>query len=350
MTDTVPEQSEAVRRDEGGQPTPTREGPLDRHRRVLAAAEDWDFVISHRILRSLGVSRQQAARQVLAGRWTRCGTQTFAVHTGPLGFRARCWRGVWETGERIAAVDGVSSLQLAGLKGWDEEDVFVSVVHRHDRTHRDGVRVRKLARRVPNEVISSGVPRTRPAVAAIRSAHWAVSDRAAATLLAMAVQQRLVTPEQLLQAQQVVKGRTRRAFIKQIVSDIAAGAHSLNELDFAAACRVRGLPEPTRQAVREGPRGRVYLDVLFEEYGLVVEIDGAGHLWGLNGVADALRANQVVIDGDRVLRINVLGWRLDADAFMDQVTAALRSEWALDNLARRQASLEVPSDEVGPTG
>ena len=128
MTDTVPEQSEAVRRDEGGQPTPTREGPLDRHRRVLAAAEDWDFVISHRILRSLGVSRQQAARQVLAGRWTRCGTQTFAVHTGPLGFRARCWRGVWETGERIAAVDGVSSLQLAGLKGWDEEDVVVGEI------------------------------------------------------------------------------------------------------------------------------------------------------------------------------------------------------------------------------
>ncbi|QBF46682.1 hypothetical protein [Janibacter limosus] len=61
----------------------------------------------------------------------------------------------------------------------------------------------------------------------------------------------------------------------------------------------------------------MYLDVYFEEYGLVVEIDGAGHLWGLSGAADALRANQVVIDGDRVLRINVIGWRLDQEAFMD---------------------------------
>ncbi|MFX4285451.1 hypothetical protein ACQBJO_04515 [Janibacter sp. G349] len=350
MTDTTPEQPEDAHShdDEGGRPHVTREGPLDRHQRVLAVAEDTDFVVSHQMLRAIGVSRQQAARQVSAGRWTKCGSRTFAVRTGPLAFHARCWRGVWETGERIAVIDGVSSLQLAGLKGWDEGDVvFVSVVHRHDRTHREGVQVRKLARRVPDEVISSGVPRTRPAVAAIRAAHWAASDRAAATLLAMAVQQRLVTPDQLVTAGQIVKGRTRRAFIAQVVADIATGAHSLNELDFAAACRARGLPEPTRQAVRTGSKGRVYLDVLFEKHGLVVEIDGAGHLWGLNGVADALRANQVVIDGDRVLRINVLGWRLDADAFMDQVTAALRSGWARENLARHNAdTLEVPPDEV----
>ncbi len=87
--------------------------------------------------------------------------------------------------------------------------------------------------------------------------------------------------------------------------------------------------------MRRGPRGRVYLDVYFEEYGLVVEIDGAGHLWGLAQVDDNLRENQVVIDGDRVLRINVVGLRLNEETVMDQVAAALRSDWAQANYARR---------------
>ena len=47
-----------------------------------------------------------------------------------------------------------------------------------------------------------------------------------------------------------------------------------------------------------------------------------------------LAPNDVVIDGDRVLRINILGWRLDREAYLDQVTAALRSDWAQANLAR----------------
>ena len=72
----------------------------------------------------------------------------------------------------------------------------------------------------------------------------------------------------------------------------------------------------------------------FEEYGLVVEIDGAGHLWGLNAVDDNQRDNALVIGGDRVLRINVIGLRLDEDTCLDQVEAALRSDWAQANLAR----------------
>ncbi|HBO54299.1 MULTISPECIES: hypothetical protein [Janibacter] len=312
----------------------TRETPLERHRRVLAVAADTDHVMNHAALRAIDVTRQQAARQVAAGRWARHGSQTFAMHTGELSFEALCRRAVWEVGERVTLVDGVTSLRLAGLKGWQDDDVHVSLLHTHDPSPRGGIRIHKVIRRTEGEALTLGIPRTRPAVAAIRAAHWAATDRAAATILAMTAQQRLATGWQLVDAQHEVRGRTRRAFIKQVVRDVADGAQSLGELDFTAACRSRGLPEPTRQAVRRGRDGRVYLDAYFEEYGVVVEIDGAGHLWGLTGVADALRANQVVIDGDRVLRINLIGWRLDEDAFMDQLTFALGSNWARDNLAR----------------
>lgn len=315
-----------------------REHPLDLHRRVQAASEDTGYVLTHRRLRALDVTRWQAAAQVRAGRWVREGHQTFSTRAAPLEQVGRQWRAVWEAGEDIALVDGASALLAAGLKGWREESVHISALHRHNVRRIPGVTVHKVIRRVARESAGAGLPRTTPAVAAIRAAHWAVSDRQAATLLAMTVQQRLATGAQLLEAQQTVRGRTRRAFIKQIVADVADGAHSLNELDFAASCRAQGLPRPTRQAVRQGKDGRIYLDVYFEEYGLVVEIDGAGHLWGLSGVADALRANQIVIDGDRVLRINVIGWRLDEDAFMRQVGDALRSDWALANLERFHGS------------
>jgi very-short-patch-repair endonuclease len=74
--------------------------------------------------------------------------------------------------------------------------------------------------------------------------------------------------------------------------------------------------------VRSIAGGRVYLDVAWDDLGLVVEIDGGHHALALNPVDDALRQNAVVLTGDRVLRIPVLGLRLVPDAFMDQVVRA----------------------------
>ena len=70
---------------------------------------------------------------------------------------------------------------------------------------------------------------------AIRAAHWATSNRQAALILLMTVQQRLTTPRRLAAAQRLVRGRTRRAFIRAVVRDIAFGVQSLGELDFEPA-------------------------------------------------------------------------------------------------------------------
>jgi very-short-patch-repair endonuclease len=249
------------------------------------------------------------------------GRQTVAVHTAPLDVVARRWRGVWEVGETIAAIDGATALQAAGLKGFEDDRIHVSARHHHNTSVVDGVTVHKVIRRVPDEVVGVGLPRVRPAVAAIRAAHWAVSDRQAALVLLMAVQQDLTTPRLLAQAQREVRGRTRRAFVRGVVRDIAFGVESLGELDFARLCRLKGLPEPSRQVVRRGPRGRIYLDVRWSCCDLVVEIDGAQHRAGLNVMLDNLRQNAVVLAGDRVLRINVVGLRLEAELFLQQVAA-----------------------------
>lgn len=300
------------------------------HRRAAAihdlatrAAADTGGVLSRARLADLGVDRADVARHVRERRWRLHGDRTVAVHTGDLGDLATRWRAIWEVGERIAILDGATALIHAGLQRFDDTDVQVSVPHTVSTTPVEGVIVHKVRRHLEAHVERDGIPRARPAAAALRAAYWARSDRQAALVLLMTIQQRLCTPGELMAAQEDVRGRTRRAFVKAVVLDAAGGAHSLGELDFARICRRHGLPEPTRQVVRRGPRGRVYLDVRWE-CGLVVEIDGAGHRWGLAVTDDNLRQNAVTLTGDTVLRVDVVGLRLAEAQFMAQVVAAHR--------------------------
>jgi hypothetical protein len=290
------------------------------HRELVELAPEG--VLSRAQLREHGWGRQAIARQVDADRWSLHGDQTVALHTAVLSEAAQRWRAIWEVGEDIAALDGVTALQVAGLRGYDDDRIHVSVKHTARVGEPDGVVLHKVIRRVPDELVGAGVSRTRPAVAAVRAAHWAVSDRQAALVLAMAVQQRLVAGESLVAAVRQIRGRNRRAFIRTVANDIVDGAQSLGELDFAKLCRAYGLPRPTRQAVRQVSRGKVYLDVVWEDVGLVVEIDGSQHTWGLALTDDHFRQNDLVISGEPVLRMTLMGLRLQGDAFMDQVCRA----------------------------
>jgi very-short-patch-repair endonuclease len=297
-------------------------GP-ERRELARTAAFTTDGVTSRDALLALGLTHVDVRTEVAAGRWRCHGLQTVALHCGPIGVDARRWQAIWETGAGVAALDGVTALQVAGLRNYVDEEVHVSVIHTASVKHLPGVRLHKVIRRLPDELSSSGPPRTRPAVAALRAASWAVSDRQAALILLMTVQQRLATPRQMLELSARMPGRRRRGFVRRILFDAADGVQSLGELDFARMCRSRGLPEPSRQVVRRGPRGRIYLDVRWEDSRLVVEIDGAQHREGLNVTADNLSRNAVTLQHDRVLRIDLVGLRLYEDEYLRQVALGL---------------------------
>ena len=59
---------------------------------------------------------------------------------------------------------------------------------------------------------------------------------------------------------------------------------------------------------------------------MVVEIDGAGHRMGLAVTDDNLRQNAVVLDDDRVLRLDLIGMRLFEEEFMAQVRQGLADD------------------------
>lgn len=285
-------------------------------------AADYGGVLSRRQLAELGIGRGPIARLVRDRRWALRGRWTIAVHCGSLEPTGNFWRAVHEVGGS-ALVDGTSALRAAGLRGLDDDVVHVSVHMRERSPDVPGVVIHKVSRRPADDRIPSGLPRTRPSLAALRATQWATSDRQAALFLVMPVQQRLVTGEHLRAMHVEYTGRRRRALVATLIDDIVDGAQSLGELDFAGLCRTRGLPVPERQVVVTGPDGRCYLDVRWRE-GLVVEIDGRQHFEGVASVADMLRQNELAMRGDMTLRIPLLGLRVDADAFLDQVEQALQ--------------------------
>jgi hypothetical protein len=147
----------------------------------------------------------------------------------------------------------------------------------------------------------------KPAVAAVHAALWARSDRQ----VTMTVQQRLATVADLHQALARVKRHRRRALLQQLLVDLAAGSQSLGELDVSAGLRRRALPEPRRQSLRRRDSGEENLDCEFEEYDLVLEIDGAGHEEAAQKLEDLLRDLRLAAEGRTVIRIPLIAWALD---------------------------------------
>ncbi|WP_315099120.1 hypothetical protein [uncultured Cellulomonas sp.] len=170
----------------------------------------------------------------------------------------------------------------------------------------------------------------------MQAALWARTDREAALLLIAPVQQRLTSVDLVGAALDRVRRDRRRPFLRTVFLELVDGAHSLNELDFAAMCRRRGLPEPDRQVVASAGAGRCYLDVRWSRWRVVVEIDGVGHLQPDRWIDDNLRHNEIALSGDVVLRIPSLGLRLDPDRHLDAVERALRQAgWTDPASARR---------------
>ena len=246
------------------------------------------------------------------------------MHTGPVSSLGRQWAAVFEGGDR-AMLDGEASLIASGLSHYTADVLRVSVPRGVKPLRGPGLDIRRTRRWSPQDRAATGVPRTRVPVAAVRAAMWARTDKQASLLLSMPVQQGMTTAEQLGQALLDVRRDRRRELMHAVVTDLLGGVRSLGELDVARECRRRGLPEPTRQSVRRGKDGRYYLDLIWEEFGLVVEVDGIHHSWATSVVPDALRQNEVTLVGARVLRLPLLGLRVAADEFFDQIERALRA-------------------------
>lgn len=305
-----------------------------RRRMVAELAEAQAGVVSRSQLYAHGISRGEVRANLGAGRWQALGRHCIVVHTGPLTTQQGWWSAVLEGGPR-AFLDGASALIASGLEHFQEDKIRVSVPRGAKIRHRGtSVNIRQTRRWDRSDLMTSGVPRARPEVAAVRGALWAKSERQATLLLTMSVQQGLTTPDRLAQQALRIKRDRRRSLLHSVIIELSGGIRSLNELDVVRGCRDRGLPEPDKQVLRRTPDGTYYLDLRWDKWAVVVEVDGIQHSWVQNAVADALRHNSIALSEDTVLRLPVLGLRLCADAFFDQIeTALVNAGWHRDRAA-----------------
>jgi very-short-patch-repair endonuclease len=293
--------------------------------RLVAARRDaaaQGGVLSRRQLYALGITRYEIRGEARAHRWQLVGDQSVCLHNAVISDLGHQWAAVFQGGPR-ACLDGASALVAAGLERYDVDRHRVSVP-RGARIRRTRLYdIRQTRRWSAEDLAASGIPRTRPDVAGVRAALWAASDRQAVYVLTLAVQQGLTTAQLLGQEALRIKRDRRRRLVHDTILDLLDGARSLGELDVVRELRRRGLPVPTRQVLRKDRANRYYLDLYWDDHALVVEIDGIHHTWATNVVGDALRQNALVNAHDRVLRLPLLGLRLEADAFFEQIEEAL---------------------------
>src|SRR3954451_21530836 len=204
------------------------------HRRaeVDRLASEQAGVLSRRQLYDAGITRAEVRANIRAQRWRRVGRQSVCVHRGPLTELAAHWAALLEAGPR-AHVDGASSLVVAGLKHHTVDRIRVSVPRGARVRRSPGVDIRQTRRFDPADIVDSPLPRSRNAVAAIRAALWARSDKQAALVLTMTVQQGLAAAEEIGEAMLKVRRAKRRAFIHAVILDLIGGVRSMSELDVA---------------------------------------------------------------------------------------------------------------------
>jgi hypothetical protein len=290
--------------------------------KARALGQDQGGVVSRPQLYEAGVPRWLVARELRVGRWQRLSDQAVCVHNGPVAEEGHWWAAVLQGGPR-AQLDGASALLAAGLQRFTVARVRVTVPRGARIRRNPRYDIRQSRRWQRDDVAPSGIPRTRPAVAAVRGALWARTDREATYLLTAAVQQGLVSHTALGAEILRIRRDRRRALLHAVVNDLLDGARSLGELDIVHELERRGLPRPEKQVLRRDHRGRYYLDLSWPHFRVVLEIDGIHHSWAENVVGDALRQNALSLQGDTVLRLPLLGYRLEPDEFFAQVRAAL---------------------------
>jgi len=251
--------------------------------------------------------------RVKSGRWQRPCKGVVAAHSGPLTNEQLMRIALFRSGPG-AALAGLTAAKLHGFKGFldvapaEGGPVFVLTEYAFQKpTPMPGLnhvlhRTKFLAEDVPPGIEPR---RTRMARALVDAAVWMPTDRGALAVLAAGVQQRRT---RTLDLRDVVDGMgvtlPRRRLILDALGDIEGGAQALSELDFTRkVVRQFGLPEPSRQAGRKDSEGRQrWIDVVWEKWKVVVEIDGAQHLEPLQYWDDMHRDDDLQFDGFTVLR------------------------------------------------
>ncbi|HEY5362520.1 MAG TPA: hypothetical protein VIJ82_33370 [Streptosporangiaceae bacterium] len=231
-------------------------------------------VISRSQAVSCRLSADTIENQLRAGRWQRLQTGVYATFTGVPSRDAQLWAVVLRAGTG-AALSHQAAAQLHGMADCHDEPIHVTVpVTRHPELI-PGAIVHRSSRLDQARHPALLPPRTRVEETVIDLTQAAAGFDDAFGWLCRAVGRRLTTTRQL---QTALDGRPKvrwRAGLTAALDDIGSGVMSGLEQRYVTAVERRhGFPAARRQAKFVLGRRTRYVDNLYEDADLAVELDG----------------------------------------------------------------------------
>jgi very-short-patch-repair endonuclease len=243
--------------------------------------------------------------RISSGRWQRVHRGILRVYGGPLQLTQRRWVAVLaaSTANDAACLGGVSALQVLGLRNITTPRIHVLVAGERQINPSAGAIIHRARLIEEDRHPVARPPVTMPGRSVVDAAAWARSDDEARLVIVASFQQRLVSAAEIRQVLDRMPTTRRRQLVAATVDEASGGSHTLGELALTKICRDAGLPMPTRQVRIKDQRGRRrYLDAVFDNWHVAVEVDGAHHDEVPFRWDDMDRENDIVLAGYRILR------------------------------------------------
>jgi hypothetical protein len=274
-------------------------------------------MVARRQLSAYGVTWDHVDHNIRARRWVERTPRVISTITGTLTRDQRLWLGVLHAGPR-SMLGGLTAAEVHGLTGWERDEVTVLVDDELSFERVEGVRFFRSRR--PFDLLISprlGIPRCQLEPAVLLWAGYDATTRAAHGVIAATVQQRLTTPDRLVEWVDQLRPLRRAKAFKRTLGDIAGGAHSGAELDVRRMCRRFSMRPPDRQRIRKDRAGkRRWTDCewdLPDGTTLVLEVDGAFHIEVRQQGDDFKRARRITTRKRIVVRCSAYELRHETE-------------------------------------
>jgi hypothetical protein len=253
-----------------------------------------------------GLSPDMVKFRISSGRWRQLHPGVYATFTGVPGRGAWRWAALLWAGSG-ATLSHETAAELHRLADQAADTIHVTIPGQRRVRAVQGVSLHRSARAVDAVQRDTYPPRTtvEETVLDLTQVARTFDDLCGWVTRAIA---RELTDEERLRAAMTLRPRLRwRADLHELIVAAAGGDHSVLEFRYHRDVeRAHGLPEPERQVPFTGPGGRRgRRDRVYQEYGVVVELDGRLAHPDENRWRDKARDNAAAATGRQSLRY---GW------------------------------------------
>lgn len=263
-------------------------------------------VVSRSQVLQAGLSTDMIKFRLRSGRWQPIRRGVYVTFTGAPGRGAQLWAALLGAGPE-AALSHETAAELHRLADKPSDSIHVTVPWQRRVAADSGVSLHR-SRRAGEIVLGySNPPRTRVEETVLDLTQTAANFDDVCGWVTRAFARDL-TDEERLEAAMRQRTRLRwRADLHELIAAAASGDHSVLEFRYDRDVeRGHGLPQPVRQASFTGPGGRRgRRDRLYQEYAVVVELDGRLTHSVEDQWRDKARDNAAAVDGKQTLRY---GW------------------------------------------